>query len=229
MPSIGSGGGINDVKYQSISMAKPLSSKNPGDIIYIKENGVKKPYIVLTHDYPASGRTYLRRQKAVTSGLIVSDSIRQKKYEGSDLDNYMENTFYNMIDSQFRALISPISILVKTKDVSHLETISRKVFAMSWTELTNENIDSPNLKDGTYIPYFDSNTKRIVQLESSGQNIIYWTRNIFNDRNYGLRAHPIFADGSYGSNHSIVNDAGYVPALTFPSSVGVDDAGNIVV
>ena len=71
-----------------------LSSKTPGSIVKIKENGSFVNYIVLIHGYPVSNGTLIWRQ-SLTS---VSKAVEKYTYDGSSADIYLTGVFYSSLD-----------------------------------------------------------------------------------------------------------------------------------
>ena len=148
-----------------------LGDLEPGSLIGIEENGTQVPFLVLIHGYPAAERTLVIRRDLYHT--IAWNSNGVTTYANSALDIWLNTDYLNLLDADIQAQVSTVVIDYTIGGGNNtLSTLTRKVFALSYTELGLT--DSHANIEGTAIPYFDSNTKRIAYLNGTAD--LYWTR-----------------------------------------------------
>lgn len=148
-----------------------LGDLEPGSLIGIEENGTQVPFLVLIHGYPAAERTLVIRRDLYHT--IAWNSNGVTTYANSALDIWLNTDYLNLLDADIQAQVSTVVIDYTIGGGNDtLSTLTRKVFALSYTELGLTNSHA-NI-EGTAIPYFDSNTKRIAYLNEIANS--YWTR-----------------------------------------------------
>ena len=200
-------------------MATLLSAKNPGDIVKINENGSPVNFIVLIHNYPASGRTLLLREK-IHSLRRWNPSGERGRYTSSEIDPWLTGTYYNSIEQSLRSQILPVEI--ENEKSGDLKTISRTIFLLSSRELNTYWRFTIEL--GTPIPYFTNDTKRIAYYQEEARG--WWCRNInTSSTDYVV---GILSSGAVG-NLNGPSESGVRPAFTLPSTLTVADNGSVVI
>ena len=225
------GTGRNNILWANLFVGVTLSTKNPGDIVYIKENGTFIPFLVLVHNYPASGRTLLLRKDIHSQGVFYDG---YNSYNGTSVDVWCENTYYNMIDSNVKSKITAVNISVCS--LLTWTTLSRKVFLLSAYEYISDyynssvnNSDYGFKAEGAHIPYFDTDTKRAAASR-------YWTRTCWyatadfnggSDSQLAVRGITINQEGSDGGAYRGRSSYGRRPAFTLPSSIDVNTSNQI--
>ena len=152
----------NEIIIPSVGGTKPASEYTQGSIVKIKESGVVNDFIVLQHGYPSldNGLTLFCR-KDIFSILGSISTVVPSDYEGSSLDNYMENTYKAVLSPYVRNLIQPVNIAISSGENGEAE-INRSIFALSNGELG----DTLEPIIGTAIPYFSSDAQRISNYDS---------------------------------------------------------------
>lgn len=202
-------------------MAKLLGQMAVGSIVKINENGTPVDFYVAKHDYESelngAGRTLVVRKDIHSYGQwgTVSDYIHG--YASNNLDMWLSNTYRDMLDSDIKNAITPISIKY-TNGNGQLDTLSRKFFALSITEL-GAYIDVANT-EGSQLPI--ASTLRIAYYNGNAAN--QWTRTI-NKSNYFYPC-MVHADGAT-SYDNLTTSSGMRPAFTLPSTAVVSDDGSI--
>ena len=222
------GGGIADVAYKSITVGTTVNSLASGSIIKIKENGTLREFIVLVSNYSGTGRTLVCRKNTI--GDEDFSGTTRALYPNSNVDKYLENDYYNSIDSNIRKLIAGINIQVDSAyDSKGTQTINRKVFCLSYTELGGS--DSEGNVIGSAIPYFNSNDRRKA-VDDSGNTSEYWARNRPVNGNYHWFG--IDRKGALRNTLSLVINALALsrpmrPAFTLPGNTVINkDTGEII-
>lgn len=204
-----------------------LGTKAVGSIVKIKVNGASKDFIVVqqgnpntsTYDSSCNGTWLLMKDIYTTSTFGNNNS-----YKDSSIHSYLNNTFYNLIDSQIRAVIKQVKIPYTNSGVqSGANGLSTKVFLLSGTEVGFSGVSYMNT-EGAKLSYFDSASKRVAYNGSSAA--IWWLRSPYTSDNNNVWS--VSTDGSdggywYGSSY------GVRPAFVLPSSLVVSDDGTVSV
>lgn len=198
-----------------------LGNKSTGSIIKLKENGTLVNFYVAKHDYESSlngsGRTLVVRKDCYDNR--VWDNGNVNAYASSDLDNWFNSTYKNMLDADIRSLIGTTKIRYTPGNGNWtVGTLERAVFALSATELGHSaswfNVE------GSALPI--ANTLKIAYLNGSANT--QWTRSPSTD----YTNHAVFLGSGGGvGNVSCNRSGGSRPAFTLPSSLYVSDDGSV--
>ena len=203
-------------------MATLLSEKALGSIVKLKENGVAQEFYVAKHGYPTSGngRTLLVRRYIYDTRQWHTSNVNA--YASCALDSWFNNTYYNLLDADIKAQIAAVAIpYTPGNGNDSVTTLSRKVFALSVTEL-GRTASYANT-EGSALPI--ASTLQIAH-NSSGSTVVQWTRSPSTDNTYG--AYYLGTGGSV--NDSVCTSTyGARPAFTLPSSLSVSDDGSVTV
>lgn len=215
-----------------------LGTKAVGSIVKIKVNGASKDFIVVqqgnpntsTYDSSCAGTWLLMKDIYTTSTFGNNNS-----YKDSSIHTYLNETFYNLIDSNIRAAIKQVKIPYQngTGSGGSLATgsngLSTKVFLLSGYEVgwtTSDNGYFP--KDGVRLAYFGNsssgNSKRIAYNGSSAAG--WWLRSPSTDDNgfvWGVNT------GGSGNGSWYNHSYGVRPAFILPSTLVVSDDGTVSV
>ena len=203
-------------------MATLLGNETLGTIVRLKENGVPQEFYVAKHGYPTdgNGRTLLVRRYIYDTRQWHTSNVNA--YASCALDSWFNNTYYNLLDADIRAQIAAVAIPYTPGNGNNsVTTLSRKVFALSVTELGRTaswaNVEGSALSIASTLQ---------IAYNSSGSAVVQWTRS------------PLTGDtGSaccLNAGGSVVGggcaDAyGAPPAFTLPSSLSVSDDGSVTV
>lgn len=203
-------------------MATLLGNETLGTIVKLKENGVPQEFYVAKHDYPTNGngRTLLVRRYIYDTRQWHTSKVNA--YASCALDSWFNNTYYNLLDADIKAQIAAVAIPYTPGNGNNsVSTLSRKVFALSVTEL-GRTASYANV-EGSALPI--ASTLQIAY-NSSGGAVVQWTRSPGTNGTgnaYGLHTNGIVND-DYCTNTS-----GARPAFTLPSSLSVSDDGSVTV
>lgn len=204
-----------------------LGTKAVGSIVKIKVNGASKDFIVVqqgnpntsTYDSSCNGTWLLMKDIYTTSTFGNNNS-----YKDSSIHTYLNGTFYNLIDSQIRAVIKQVKIPYTNSGVqSGANGLSTKVFLLSGTEVGFSGVSYMNT-EGAKLSYFDSASKRVAYNGSGAA--IWWLRSPYTSSNCDVWL--VNTDGS-GSGSWCGYSYGVRPAFILPSTLVVSDDGTVSV
>lgn len=203
-------------------MATLLSEKALGSIVKLKENGVAQEFYVAKHGYPTSGngRTLLVRRYIYDTRQWHTSNVNA--YASCALDSWFNNTYYNLLDANIKAQIAAVAIpYTPGNGNDSVTTLSRKVFALSVTELgrtaSYANTEGSALSIASTLQ---------IAYNSSGSAVVQWTRSP--NTNNTSSAYCLVTSGGVGYSHC-TNTGGARPAFTLPSSLSVSDDGSVTV
>ena len=203
-----------------------LSTKAVGSIVKIKVNGAAKDFIIVHQGLPSSAYDASCNGVWVVMKDIYTTSTfgNNNSYKDSSIHSYLNSTFYNLIDSQIRAVIKQVKIPYTNSGVqSGANGLSTKVFLLSGTEVGFSGVSYMNT-EGTKLAYFDSASKRIAYNGSSAAG--WWLRSPNTSNSYIVWY--VRSDGSY-DNWNYYHTCGVRPAFILPSTLVVSDDGTVSV
>ncbi len=215
-----------------------LNSKNVGDIVKIRENGVAVNYIIIHKGIPSSlydsscNGVWVLREIGLDPQVQVWDKTSENSdgydndYENSDINVWLNGTFLSTIESDIRAAVKTVKIPYK-KGTGNASTgvqsgsngLSCKVFLLSMNEVGMSYTTWP--ADGAKLDYFLSgtdttaNSKRICFL-STGNKMNWWTRTMAPDDTQ----HVLLVGTNGGSGQMYANSFESTrPAFILPSNL----------
>lgn len=201
-----------------------LSTKAVGSIVKIKVNGAAKDFIIVHQGLPSSAYDASCNGVWVVMKDIYTTSTfgNNNSYKDSSIHSYLNSIFYNLIDSQIRAVIKQVKIPYTNSGVqSGANGLSTKVFLLSGTEVGFSGVSYMNT-EGAKLSYFDSASKRVAYNGSSAAE--WWLRS---SRTGGSSSvWSVKSDGSGGS-WGCSGAYGVRPAFVLPSSLVVSDDGTV--
>ena len=218
-----------------------LGTKAVGSIVKIKVNGAAKDFIIVHQGLPSSAYD----DSCTGTWLLMKDSYNYMKwnstyendYASSDINSWLNGTFYNLIDADIRAVIKQVKIPYHGSSLydGTLHTgangLNTKVFLLSgievgWTNRTNEYF--PN--DGAKLSYFlagtgtNENKKRVAYRNGSAQDWYLRSPRIINTSSNNVW--KVADNGSYDYDNC-VNSNDIRPAFILPSTLVVSDDGTV--
>ena len=221
-----------------------LGTKAVGSIVKIKVNGASKDFIIVQQGNPS---TSVYDSSCDGTWLLMKDNYNYKAwnatekndYKSSDINSYLNGTFYNLIDADIRAVIKQVKIPYYDNsyygDALHTGAngLNTKVFLLSgievgWTNRTDEYF--PN--DGAKLSYFlagtgtNENKKRVAYRNGSAQDWYLRSPRIINTSSNNVW--KVADDGSYDYDNC-VNSCDIRPAFILPSTLVVSDDGTVSV
>ena len=219
-----------------------LSTKAVGSTVKLNVDGALKEFLVVHQGKPSSiyddscNGTWLLMKDCYVSRAWHSSNVN--KYESSDINTYLNNTFLNLLDSNIQDAIKQVKIPYRQNggsggtDRNGANGLSTKIFLLSGYEVgftTSDNSYFP--VDGAKLSYFESGTgssalnKRIAYL--NGSATFWWLRSPYtiDTRSVWL----VFSSGSCGSGDGGLASVsrGIRPALVLPSTLLVSDDGTV--
>ena len=152
---------------------KDLCGENKFGDLYIDENGVYIPFIVVTNDY--DGKTLLLRKEILE--LPRKFNSYNSQYEHSSIDDFLNSEYIKTLTDQNLNILNTDIEITKESSIgfsgNNTTTIERKVFLLSYTEIGYN--DTVNVaKEGTSLRYFKKNEYRIAYL--NGKPMEWWLR-----------------------------------------------------
>lgn len=208
-----------------------LSTKAVGSTVKIKVNGAAKDFIIVHQGKPSSAYDDSCNGVWVVMKDIYTTSTfgSNNSYKDSGITSYLNSTFYNLIDSDIRAVIKQVKLPYTNGTgsggsvASGASGFSTKVFLLSGTEVGFSGVSYMNT-EGAKLSYFDSASKRIAYNGSSAA--VWWLRSPRADD-----AGYIWCVRSDGGSDlwGYSNSDGVRPAFILPSELSVSDDGTVSV
>lgn len=212
-PGKGTGGIKIWTRDEVITTGKPYDGLYLGDVtpsdaitetlIYLPENdsgSVKLvPFLVLSVDY--LGGVYVMRQKGNKDW--VGKYGNNVTYENSEADVWTKSYLNSILDKGIVEKLLECEIHVFEQG-----TIKRKCWIPSYGELYSDFTDSGN----TFMPYFNSNGRRVLIKQDDGNLLAYWTRTFYNLSSVRI----VNPDGSGYFQSASNKTAAYRPAFVLP-------------
>lgn len=216
-----------------------LSTKAVGSTVKLKVDGALKEFLVVHQGKPSSiyddscNGTWLLMKDCYVSRAWHSSNVN--KYESSDINTYLNNTFLKLLDSNIQDAIKQVKIPYRQNggsggtDRNGANGLSTKIFLLSGYEVgftTSDNSYFP--VDGAKLSYFESGTgssalnKRIANLNGSATR--WWLRSPHTGNTSSVWY--VSSDGNYSDDGASVS-RGIRPALVLPSTLLVSDDGTV--
>lgn len=211
-------------------MATRLGDMAVGSTVKIKVNGTAKDFIIVHQGKPSSiyddscDGTWVLMKGIYTTPTFGNDN----SYKDSSIHSYLNSTFYDLIDSDIRAVIKQVKIpyWYGTGRDGILATgsngLSTKVFLLSCYEIGARN-GSYIPDDGAELEYFESGDR--VAYGSSGGAATWWLRSPQTRNTYNVWF--VNSDGSSNVT-SCGNPNGVRPAFVLPSLLAVLNDGTVL-
>lgn len=209
----------------------PASSIAVGSSVYLMENGSPVEYLVVNQGKPSNSSlygssckgTWLLRKDIYNNR--VWDSDNDHNYANSDINKYLNSTFFNLFDTKTQEAIRqvPLPYYNGSSVASGASGTYTKVFLLGCYELgwTTSNWNVIPV-DGACLSYFKNtsevDSKRIAYL--NGKANIWWTRSSNINVTNGVMQVPANGDLDYDACQ---NSFGIRPALVVPSTALFDE------
>ena len=212
---------VNDQLFE-ITQRVQIGSLVEGTVIGLYENGVMVPFVVLMKNYPAANRVLVVRRDSVKADTLFAEG--NTNYINSKTDVWLNQTYPLTLDAATQGVLTYDSISVFSN--GGISSFSRKVFLLSHAEYRLATV-SGLFTEGTQIPYFDTNERKIALY--NGTPYRHWTRTV---NSYGTVAGLVLETGAVGSDNTKTGIAGIRPAFTLPNTfmvpVGVPSQENVM-
>ncbi len=217
-----------------------LSTKAVGSVVKIKESGTAQNYIVVHHGKPSSiydnsftGGTILLRQNSHSSRVWNTSS--NNAYATSAIHTWLNGIFLNTIDANISSKIVQVKIPYRAGTgtsatvTSGTSGLSCKVFLASGRELgigisdgNGQYLPSDGAKWDYFLSGVGSSALSLRNLSTS-----WWLRSPSTYYEYTSSVGEIISGGGCYSNSDASLSKAIRPALVLPSSILVDDSGNV--
>lgn len=236
--------GVDGVAREWYSAGKKASEYGVGDSVLLSENGKNVEYIVVQQGLPASmydescNGTWLLRKECLSSARAW-ESSNKNDYANSDIDNYLNGTFFKTLGVLEQAAIKQVKIPYRkgagiSKTVtSGANGLSTKVFLLSAAELSFNFTEITPTNEGAELSYFmgcsdkGNDNKRVCKVGSS--NYYWWTRTPYCLENYGeTEAITVTTNGGI-ADHLCYNTNGIRPTVILNSNTNFNPETNVIV
>lgn len=237
--------GVGGVARQFFQSGITLREVPVGDSVYMNVNGVRKEFFVVHQGCPSSnGGTYTN---AYGTWLLMKDIYTKRKwhsgnytyYADSEIHNYLNTTFFNMLDAGVASQIMQVGLPCtnsNTYSSGSLGSVTAKVFLPSLYELYAQV--SYVKQEGGPLNYFqystgsgltDINQRRYAYY--NGTITDWWTRTHEYD-GYGVSCirgkDAVNAPGTSIQYNATSTFVGIRPAMIFPYDTALDENFNII-
>lgn len=205
-----------------------LGSKAEGSIIKLKENGVLVEFYIAKQNYESglngAGRVLVVRKDCYDQRQWHSSNI--SAYASSALDTWLNGTYKNLLDANFRTAMGTTKIYYTPGNGNNGKTtLQRSVFLLSATELGQSHTHMN--AEGAALSSTVLNLLKIAKLNGSAHP--QWTRSPLTDGvGYTRNVWCLNPDGDLGY-YSCSLVCGSRPAFTLPASLYVSDDGSVSV
>ena len=217
-----------------------LGNMSVGTTLYLYENDIPTPYIIVHQGIPSSiydpscNGTWMLRKKIIKNKIWAMNAINALK--DSDIQAWLNGEMLEMYDPAMQNAIKQIKIPYcygngNPEVGSGANGLECKVFLLSgyevgWTDSQLKQIP----QDGAKLSYFlsgsssEANSKRIANEDLDGSVGTWWLRSPRTQEQNEVWF--VYFDGQY-DNVSADEYNGIRPALILPSNLIVDSKGNI--
>ena len=204
-----------------------------GSVVKLMEDGVATEYLVVNQGKPSGSSLY---DDSCDGLWLLRNDIKVKRqwhsskseiYKDSDINSYLNGTFFNLFDTDTQSIIKQVKIpyvngTAKSEVASGDNGLSSKIFLLSGYEVGfTQSINSNFPIDGAKLDFFISgnastaNAKRIAKL--NGGATTWWLRSP-NSTSYAWSV-----ETSGGCNGAYCTTSfGIRPALVLPSNALFD-------
>ena len=183
--------------------------KSRGYTVYIKENSLDVPYLVLTKKY--NGNVLLLRKSLLDELQLFNDYSGY--YPESIVDKFLNEIFFAQLDPKLRDSIAVSEIAITAESslgICGLDTelATRKIFLLSYTEIGRE-AQSTACVEGIPLKYFMDDDSRIIAYRQN-EATSWWLRTSYTW--YDCSAFGVSPDGTVGGG-GVYYENGVRPAF----------------
>lgn len=215
-------------------MASALSALPVGSTISLNVNNTAQEFIVVHQGIPdpdlydaSCDGTWLMMKNLYSKRLWGSSNL----YSSAAVHTWLNGSFLALLDSTVQDQVRTVKIpyIDGTSPHSGADGLEAKVFLLSAYEMGWTSADQPSgmLADGKCLAYFEdfeaADSRRIATL--NGTKTWYWTRSPYTDGDSEVWL-VVSVDGNCTSREAS-DSYGVRPVLILPSSLSVDDSGNL--
>lgn len=204
----------------------PLGNLAVGSTVKIAVGGTDYDWLVVHQGLPGSMYdTSCDGVWVVMKGIYTTSTFGNgNSYKNSSIHSCLDSTFYNLIDSQIRAVIKQVKIPYTNSGVHNgANGLSTKVFLLSGMEAGFSSVRFMNT-EGAKLSYFDSASKRVAYNGSSAAG--WWLRSPLTTTSGNVWC--VTSDGSSGIRDCSRGTGGVRPCMILPQDALVDDTGHII-
>lgn len=201
----------------------PLGKYAIGATVLLKVDGVATPFLVAHHGKTTDNTNSLFENATwLLAKSKVTDMAGYGAYVDSDIDNYLNGTYFQRFSTKIQNTILSVPIGVGANG-NLAATITRKIFILSCDEADH------NGASGYYLSLLGDGTTDSLYQRSGGESAGWWTRTGFtNTREKWMLWYHIIHDGiGMVVTSSAADTMGILPALILPDKTPVAKSGLI--
>lgn len=210
---------ISDIAYDENS--------DYGYTVYLLENKVPTPYLVLTNDY--NGNTLLMRKYVLSELKPFNDY--SSYYRNSSIDKFLNNEFINVFSDEIKDKIVDTTIKITAKQAlnmhgEQLELMSTKIFLLSFEELgygAKSTIIAAD--EGHTLSFFSDDVERRIAYNEKNEISAWWVRTP--DTGYLSAPFVVSHTGAIGSVNSY-NENGVRPVFCIKNDTFIAQSNKII-
>lgn len=201
----------------------PLSTYAEGSIIKINESGSPVEFYVAKHNYEAglngAGRTLVVRKDCFDKRIWNSNSLANP-YATSTIDSWLNGDYKSLLSTGIGKVIETTKFKYTLGNGDYtIGTLDRAVFLLSVTELGKTAIYAHT--EGTALSI--ANSLQIAYL--NGAAVEQWTRSPYVDNTNN--AFILYTNGA-PADRSVAGSYGSRPCFTLPSTIKIDENGQVI-
>lgn len=201
--------------------------KKHGYTVYIEEDSIYKPYLVLTDDY--NGNVLLLRKYILDESRIFNENFRYSGYyKDSSIDSFLNEEFINDFNTNLQDEIISSQIEITDRfslGSAGIDTINirRKIFLLSHTEMGLSKYSVVAI-EGKELKYFSDPESRIAYTEA-GETSGWWLRTSYTI--YDTTAWSIGYDATVGGV-GVYYENGIRPSFCIRGNTNIEKRDDIV-
>lgn len=198
-------------------------NKKSGYTVYIEENSIYCPYLVLTSDY--NGNVLLLRKDVLEEDQVFNDYVGY--YKDSLIDNYLNNDYRLSLNSELQDIIMDTEIVITSRDSMGIagtdtEKITREIFLLSCTEVGLFDT-SFHGKEGKKLKYFNDVKSRIAYHNTAPRS--WWLRTGYTMNESTVWV--VFTEGQMGAGGAY-EECGVRPAFCLKSDTRIEKKNDVI-
>ncbi len=222
-----------------IKFATPVGELEVGTSAYMNVGGARKEFIIVHQGLPSNiydsscnGTWLLMKDIYTTLELTAVSGGDIGKYPQTNFHEYLNNTFFNLLDSDIRSIIPQVKIKYNQNSTlstdNGLKDMYAKIFLLGAREVNYADQSSPI--DGACLDYFKNtneiNSKRIAYLSGEPS---HWGLRSMSTSSYLRSYFYVLSSGSIGTLRTTGStlSVGMRPALILPQEALINSDFNI--
>lgn len=215
----------------------PVGDLSVGSSVYMNVNGGSTEFLVVHQGLPSTTKysTYSKGtwllMKDIYTTMSFESTNTSNDYANSDIHNYLNNTFINLLDSGIKSIIKDAK-LPYTKGTGsdgslavYSEGLVTKIFLLSYVEVMDYTSNPEANTEGAVLSYFDNVEKSVRLAYLNGTVTRWWLRSPVIPKAVSAWFVHTTGNAAYLGAGAI---CGVRPALILPSDAKIDENFNVI-